>query len=278
MKWDLDRNLFTQIGLDSGALTILGSVVHSFQEPGVYRGSVHRPDGGQAVFYIDVDKESPAASVTIDLATLPGYTTPQLSGGAGAQEDDCCCGEGGKENRFSVNPKGYVLFRVSQGPGGHSVHVRRAREDQRSGGRTDDDRLGAGREERVFNSQQLGEGDVFAASIIRPGAYKVANSGGRGQGVVVVSYPQVGKEPYRPPEAVRVQVTREGMVPQRVELKPGQGLIFDIVQGPARIVVALTKPDDGPGERRKARPRGWTKQPLLAQAAREEDSGAKGKA
>ena len=36
----ISTSIFTQIGLDSGALTQLGSVVHPVPEPGEYRGVV----------------------------------------------------------------------------------------------------------------------------------------------------------------------------------------------------------------------------------------------
>src|SRR5512139_1682841 len=113
-----DRNLFTQIGLDSGSLTMLGTVVHSFGEPGEYRGSVHG-EGGQAVFYVTVDKNSPVAQVNIDLATLVNPPPPSAE----------CCEEEGGRNHFSVNPKGYAVFMVSQGSGGFYVHVRKAEEN-----------------------------------------------------------------------------------------------------------------------------------------------------
>jgi hypothetical protein len=244
MKWDLDRNLFMQTGLDSGSLTILGSVVRSFPEPGEYRGSVHKAGGEQAVFYLSVDKESPAAHVNIDLASLPEYS------------DACrthCCDECGENNHFAVNPRGYVVFHVSKGSGGFSVHLRQAKEDAK---------------EKAFNSQELGEGDIFAASIIRPGTYRVVNRLTKAEGAVVVSYPEVGKTASRPPAPVRVQVGREGFEPARVHLMPSQGLVFDIKE-PARIVIDLTKADDGPSRKRTVPSRGWSKQPLLAATSRE---------
>ena len=54
MNMTFDRNLFTQIGLDSGSLTMLGSVIHQFAEAGEYRGTVRREAAGEAVFYISV--------------------------------------------------------------------------------------------------------------------------------------------------------------------------------------------------------------------------------
>ncbi len=238
MNLTFDQNLFTQTGLDSGLLTILGSVIHSFSEPGEYRGSVHKAGGEQAVFYLTVDKNSPAAHANIDLAALREY--------AGASQKECC--DEGTENRFTVNPRGYVVFHVSGGSGGFSVHVRRAEEDPKT---------------QVFNSQALGEGDIFSASIIRPGTYSVVNqlAKGKARAEVVVSYPEIGKTAYRPPAPVHVQVTQRGFDPERIELKPGQGMVFE-VKAPARIVTELTKPDDGPGNDRPTPSRGWTKYTL----------------
>jgi hypothetical protein len=238
MSLTFDQNLFTQTDLDSGLLTILGSVIHSFSEPGEYRGSVHKAGDTQAVFYITVDKNSPAAHVNIDLATLPEYSS--------ATKKECC--DESTASHFTVNPRGYVVFHVSGGSGGFSVHVRRADEDPKT---------------QVFNSQELGAGDLFSASIIRPGTYSVANQlvKTNAQAVVVVSYPQMEKTAYRPPAPVHVQVGPGGFEPARNELKPGQGLVFE-VKASARIVVALVKPDDGPGQTQQPPPRGWLKNTL----------------
>jgi hypothetical protein len=246
MNLTFDQNLFTQIGLDSGSITLLGSIVHSFQEPGEYRGSVHKADSGQAVFYITVDKNSPAAHVNIDLASLKEYSRKA--------EKDCCDDE--RPNHFTVNPKGYVVFHVSAGSGGFSVHVRRTVEDPK---------------EKVFNSQQLGEGDVFSAVILRPGTYSVTNRLADGRekekekekerARVVVSYPEIGKTAYQLPAPVRVQIGPRGFEPARINLKPAQGLVFDIKTS-ARIVIELVKADDGPGDDRPSPRRGWSKNAL----------------
>jgi hypothetical protein len=236
MNMTFDQNLFTQVNLDSGSLTMLGSVIHSFPEPGEYRGSVHKAKGEQAVFYITVDKDSSVAQANIDLASLREYSS--------ATQGDCC-GDS-QENRFTVNPKGYVVFHVSSGTGGFSVHVRRAQEDPK---------------EKVFNSEVLGAGDFFTASILRPGTYSVVNRQGKVRAELVVSYPVVGKTAYRPPAPVHVPVGPNGFEPARLELKPGQGVVFDI-KAKSRILIELQKPDDGPGNNRTAPSRGWSKNTL----------------
>jgi hypothetical protein len=233
MRLKVDRNLFEQIGLDSGSLTILGTVLHSFREPGEYRGAVYGAEGRQAVFYLTVDPNCPAAHINIDLASLVGN--------AGVAKEDCGCEQG--ERRFTVNPRGYVAFHVSGGGGGHSIQVRRAKEDPK---------------EKIWNSQKLDEGDLYSAVIIRPGTYSAVNLETKAECQIVVSYPQIGKTAYRPPAPMRVMLGPKGFEVKQIELKPAQGLVFD-VKSPARIAIRLLKPDDGPGgERRPQRP-GWTK-------------------
>ena len=70
MNVTFDRNLFAQIGLDSGSLTMLGTIVHSFSQPGEYRGVVHEGAQVKAVFTISSDKSSANAQASIDLTSL----------------------------------------------------------------------------------------------------------------------------------------------------------------------------------------------------------------
>lgn len=235
MTFPFDRNLFTQIGLDSGSLTILGAVVHSFREPGQYRGTVHGKKD-QAVFYVSVDKNSPLAQVDIDLAALMDP----------ADNSDECCSSRNSQNRFSVNPKGYAVFRVSRGAGGYHVSIRKAEEKPES---------------KIFDSRSLNEGDLFAGTIIRPGTYSLVNTHTDTKAALVVSYPVIGETAYRPPGPVRVQATRECFEPRRINLEPGQGLVFEC-NTESRIEIELQKPDDGPGHRLKSTTRGWKKNEL----------------
>lgn len=220
----IDPNI-AQTGLDSGALTMLGAVARRFAEPGEYRGTVRRGDTIEKVFYLLVDRESPVASADIDLAKLAGSLPQQEETGR-----DCCPGEA--EARFSVNPRGYVLFRVSGGRGGYSVNLRRADPDEKT---------------PVFNSTVLDGGANFSARVLRPGAYSVTNAHGEARASLTVAYPPKAFSGFHPPEALRVEVTERGFQPEKIELMPAQGLIFEC-RAPARIVITLERPDDGPGE------------------------------
>jgi hypothetical protein len=208
------------VGLDSGALTLLGAVAHRFETPGEYRGTVRRGSSIERVFYLSVDKESPVAAADIDLATLAGSQTP-----AG---DKCCPQE--KEPRFSVNPRGYAVFRISGGRGGYSVNLRRADADEKT---------------PVFNSTRLEGGAVFSARILRPGHYSVLNQLTDARAELSVAYPPEAFSGYRPPDPLRVELTERGFNPQRIALRAAQGLLFNC-HAPARIAIALERADDGP--------------------------------
>jgi hypothetical protein len=231
----IDRNLFTQVGLDSGSLTMLGAVVRTFGEPGEYRGTVRKEKDGKGVFYISVDKDSAVAQVDIDLAALAGSAGNATAEGCGCGGGDShsSCGGG---RRFTVNPRGYVVFRVGGGTGGYNVHVRKAAE-------ADDT--------PTFDSRALADGAIFSGTLLRPGKYAVTNALGKGRAEVTVAYPVRGKTAYRPPEPVHVRVTDKGFDPGVLELKPAQGLIFECA-APSRIKIELVTPDDGPSRKRKS--------------------------
>jgi len=235
MNMSLDRNFFNQIGLDSAALTMLGTITHTFREAGEYRGVVRRTTGPEAAFYISADKNSSVAQVNIDLATL--------AHGTGGEPK---CGCSAAQNRFVVHPKGYVLFHVSGGQGGYSVHVRKAEEDPNV---------------KIFDSRELQEGDVFSAVILRPGTYSVTNLLTKAKGEITVSYPTVGKRPYRPPGPLVVECTAKAIESGKVKLQPGQGLNFQL-KVPSRIKIELLKPDDGPKRPRETEIGGWKKTTL----------------
>jgi hypothetical protein len=231
-----DRNLFTQIGLDSGSLTMLGAIVHSFKEPGEYRCSVSQEKSDrQVVFYIVADKESSVAQVTVDLAAL--MMIEPAKGG-------CDCES---PRRFTVNPQGYVLFHVSAGAGGYYVHARSA-----------SDRADA----VVFDSRRLTEGDLFTATILRPGKYEIANVLTDVKAEVTIAYPKKSETRMRVP-AVRAYAAGRTLTLDSAELKPGQGLVFECKGGETRLRINLIAPDDGPRKLKPA-PRVWTKpeQPL----------------
>ncbi len=217
--------LFTQSGLDSGALTMLGSIVHRFNEPGEYRGISLRQNVFEAVFYLTVERDRAVNQVNIDLATL--HQTPS--------SDCCACGKNhGSPSRghFVLGEQGYAVFHVSAGPGGYAVRVGHAAKEP---------------ERKEFDSAELKNGDLFAATILRPGRYSVKNlvQGGAAPGEIHVTYPPIGTTPHRAAAPVRIECTETGFSPSSVEITATQGCIV-VPQIPSRVKIELVTPFDPP--------------------------------
>jgi hypothetical protein len=235
MDVTFDRHLFTQIGLDSGSLTMLGSVVHGF-EAGEYRCAVHAGAEVKAVFVVHADPDSPTAQATVDLEALASGSGP--SSGAG----DCGCepgsGPSAKVPRYTVNPRGHVLFRVGRGAGHYYVHARR----------TD-----APQDDKGYDTRTLLPGDAFAAIVLRPGSYSVKNTVTGAQTELVVDYPPLEERNYRPAGPIRVACEAKAFNPSKLRTGPGQGVIFES-RVPSRVAITLATADDGPADRQRTRP------------------------
>jgi hypothetical protein len=231
LKITADSNLYTQIGLDSASLTMLGTIVHQLGEPGEYRGALHHGADVNAVFFVTADSNSPVAQVTLDLA---GLEKAQLAAAPSEGEGLCGCTGDSKETsgkRYTVNSRGYVLFHVQSGQGGYYVHLRR---------------IDAAENDKGYDTRTLKNDDAFTAMILRPGIYSIRNTLTKAATKVVVHYPKVGDKPYVPPPPVRIECTATGFDAKgRLELGVGQGLIFH-VRTDSRIEIKLEKPDDGP--------------------------------
>lgn len=223
----VNRHLFTQTGVDSGSLTMLGVVVHRFPEPGEYMGVVERGRETRS-FRLTVDKSSPAMQTNIDLAMLSGGHT---------HDADCGCKDKGTapDRAFVVNPAGYVVLHVSSGPGGYVVRVGRLESPDSA----------------TFDSTRLEGDDLFAVTLIRPGTYSVRNVAGEARGEIVVAYPKPGKEPRAELEPVEIVCTEKTLRPPKIKILAAQGQVYRF-QTPSRIAIELVEPDDGP---KSARPK-----------------------
>jgi hypothetical protein len=104
----------------------------------------------------------------------------------------------------------------------------------------------SGRASTVWDSTKAGDGDVYALSLARPGTYRLQNTADGAEARVVVSYPRRGSRPYRPAAPATIRCTEGKLEPNAVSLGPLQGLVVQI-GAPARIVIELVEPDDGPG-------------------------------
>jgi hypothetical protein len=83
--------------------------------------------------------------------------------------------------------------------------------------------------------------------LIRPGTYSVTNVLSNARGKIVVSYPQVGKTRYTPPEALSID-SADTFSQSTIKLQPGQGQIYRI-KDKSRIKIQLVEPDDGPSKK-----------------------------
>ncbi len=115
--------------------------------------------------------------------------------------------------------------------------------------------------ELEFDSRRLDNGDFFAAAILRPGVYSLRNSESGGEARVTVAYPEAGRQPYQPPEPLRVTVARGTFNDTTIDLRPAQGLVC-ICNDPSRLVLNLVQPYDRDGEPK--RPRATWRRPRTA--------------
>jgi hypothetical protein len=236
----LNRQMFTTRVFDSGALGVLGSVIHQFSEPGLYEAVIRQKDATVTSFWFEVSDSSSNMQLDVDLATVA-----RPSGPKGTSDDDCGCG--GKSAPPAravptVSPKGYVLFYVSQGDGGYSVRVGRH-----------------GSEKPVFDSTTLGASDLFAVTLLAPTRYAMANRTGSAKGTIVVSTSQTTAKNLAAMSAPQVETTRSAFSPDNLKVVSGQGLVFRILE-PSRVVIEQIedpKVEDRPDGKRRfyARPR-----------------------
>ncbi len=213
-------SLFTQTDVDSAALTVHVAVGHAFRTPGRYTGSVLRGEETVGSFLLDVDPDCTDMQADIDLAAgasyAPGVAPRQLASEHG--------------HAFRLSPEGIALFHVGSGPGGLAARV----------GPIDAER---GRE--AFDSRKLGDGDIIAVTLLRPGTYRARF--GRGEAKLRVAYPDI-KRGIRRMDPVVFEASEGGLKPKAAELQPTQGQLYRL-SGGGRLQIELVEPDDGPRSR-----------------------------
>jgi hypothetical protein len=206
----VNLQLIKTTAFDSGAIGMLAMVLHQFSSPGRYRAAISSRGRGHRYITFDVDSKSEVMQLDIDLAaaiTLKGKEG--ISGASRGKRE---------EQAGTLSPKGYVLFHASSGSG-YSVIVA--------------DSLGR----VVFNSAKLGNGDLFAVSLLEPGGYSMKNSIDSSGGDISVTLPEKMFGKLREVETKYVDVSEKKLDPQRIDLISSQGLVFRI-KSPARIVIA----------------------------------------
>ncbi len=209
MRAKVNSQLLATTSFDSGALGLLAMVVHQFPSPGHYRAVVKRHGRAVADLGFEVDEEFKAMQLDIDLARVDNDARGRPGG--------CECASSEPSAR-KVSPKGYVLFHASSGDG-YSVTVADAKD------------------EAVFDSERIGNGDLFAVSVLEPASYSMRNEVGGATGEIVVGLPPAKEARMSGLETRHIDVGPDKFDPDHVELTSSQGLVFRINKGEARIVI-----------------------------------------
>ena len=229
IKPSINLQAFTQ-EVDSGSLGMPGMVIHRFDQPGDYQIRIYQGDRLDRTVRLKVNKGFTARQLNIDLATEQQMNKTRIGEGCPCKEED----DDHKHHpprELELASQGHIVFYVSHGLGGHWVSVR----------------MSAEKPVNSFDSRELGNGDIFVANLIRPGTYSLTNVLSNVKGNIVVSYPQVGKTRYTPPEPLTID-SIQTFAQEPIKLQPGQGQIYRI-KDKSRIKIQLVKPDDGPSEK-----------------------------
>jgi hypothetical protein len=227
----INRHVFTTRVFDSGALTVLASVIHQFAEPGRYIVSIRRGEAVLGSTRFEVAADAPA-QLNIDLAAggIPGKQSPFARAARGAAAKDCDCGSHGAASPQAVTsagtpapaivaPTGYVQFHVSHGEGRLFATVRKE-----------------GTNTVVFDTTSLGAGDLFALSLLAPATFTLENKAGTAKGTVKVSFSKEVAARVKSTAPVYADVTKSAFTPKDLQISSGQGLVFRVKET-ARIVV-----------------------------------------
>ncbi len=239
---NLMNNLETLIltHYDSGSLGGLASVVHRVTEAGQHPLTILQADKAIRMMALMVQggpstpMGEPAAVGLVAGATPSG--APVLNAPAELHIDlsGIVNAAGQLSTRLSelvVASLGYTVFHATAGTSGFAVQLHAP---------------GAIDKPPVFDSRQLGNGDLFATTMFRPGRYSVTNKVNNAQAQLRLSYPTISDTPYSPPDAFVVQLDQNGFQPKDIQLMPAQGIVFHISNAQARILIDLVEPDDGP--------------------------------
>jgi len=240
----INRNLITQVNVDSGALTSATTVVHRFgeRERGGYKGVLYDRRGvAVGEFSISVgggavpgkserheDEEMVPSrlpmSVEVDITSL--YPAASQVSPPSSDWDECECEDEAAGGALMVASGGHAVFKVPAGAaGGSAVELYKSAE--------------SGRGEKVFDSRALGKSDMLAVVLIRPGTYSVTNATNGTKAELKVAYPEKALGIMEP-----IKVTCGSAIsPSTIKVQPTQGLVFGF-ETTSRVKIALVSPED----------------------------------
>lgn len=202
----LNRALFSKRTLESGALSVLGTIFHRFEAAGIYEVTIRVERGASQRVQVNVVNSGAPNQINLDVTTLGG-------------DSDCQCEE--NEAR-SLNAGGVMGFYTSKGGSPFTVTIEQIAERERK---------------LVLDSTQgIPSGDLFSVTLIRPGTYRVTNALNKSAMTVSVNLPK--GEKYLVSQTKSVEVVAEGFKSRGETLFPGQTLVFQC-HVPAQLRVEL---------------------------------------
>ena len=205
----LNRALFVRRPLDSAELPALTALFHRFSEPGDYQVLLRRGDSLLRRFAVRVVEEGGMPEVNLDLA------------GAPPESNDCA------PEQYTLQPGGLMGFYASKGVGQYSIAISPlGRVGKKTGGEAE-------AKPAILDSRKaIPAGDLFSATLVREGRYRVTNLEGRGEAWIEVRLPK--GERYPMAHAELVEYGRDGFKPEKVALLAGQSVVFQCSL-PARL-------------------------------------------
>lgn len=224
MSLRVARETIMQEEFDSGSLTPLCSVIHFVQEAGLYIGQVSHGKEVVGTFRMQAVAEGAALQTNVNLATVRGT----------------------QAEARRVNAPGGVVFYSSFGTIGYSVKLWRTE---------------GGRRELEFDSQKLGDEDLFAVTLLHPGDYEVADERDGSLCRLYVGERKPAKKPYRPPApAIAGLGDRAMSEATSAPLSPAQTQVFR-AEGHARIKVRLADNSRAQARGKSSGKAEWRKEP-----------------
>lgn len=205
--------------IDSRMLGVLGVTAHRMDKPGAYEAEVYRGKQRLGSFAVEVQDDARQTQATVDLAQLDiraATTHVRLPA-------------------VKLRSEGYLVLHVSRGTGGFQVVITRGPLPG------EDD----AKPVETFNSLYLNPGDLFVATPIRPGFWRMAEGSTAGRsGALKVLYPDTSQKDFRADAVHEVAVGREGFQPAELTVNPGEAVTFKVEIERAQILLELAEPED----------------------------------
>jgi hypothetical protein len=190
-----NRALLSRQPVDSSALAVRGALFHRFVRPGRYEVVVRR--GSRAVH-----------RELLVVADQQGATQLDVRLGDPADEQGCQCGKRDAAGG-ALQTGGVMAFHAARGSANYQVRIERWHDK--------------GRELELDSAAGLPAGDLFAASLVTPGRYRVL-LGQKAVTDVVVRPPQPGK-PHRTDQPVLLKTGGKAQK-KGVEIDAGNSIVL----------------------------------------------------